>query len=43
MAHYRGAQPSPAARAASAALPGHIVGASDWLRSIWEDRAAFGG
>ncbi len=41
MAHYRGAQPSPAARAASAALPGHIVGASEWLRSIWEDRAAF--
>ena len=41
MAHYRGAQPSPAARAASAALPGYIVGASDWLRSIWEDRAAF--
>jgi haloalkane dehalogenase len=31
MAHYRGAQPSPAARAASAALPGYIVGASDWL------------
>ena len=29
MAHYRGA------------LPGYIVGASDWLRSIWEDRAAF--
>ena len=41
MAHYRGAQPSPAARAASAALPGYIVGASDWLRSIWEGRAAF--
>ncbi len=29
------------ARAASAALPGYIVGASDWLRSIWQDRAAF--
>jgi haloalkane dehalogenase len=41
MAHYRGAQPSPAARAASAALPGYIVGGSNWLRSIWEDRAAF--
>ena len=41
MAHYRSAQPSPAARAASAALPGYIVGASDWLRSIWQDRAAF--
>ena len=39
--HYRSAQPSPAARAASAALPGYIVGASDWLRSIWQDRAAF--
>ncbi|MCY4558466.1 MAG: hypothetical protein OXF79_19235 [Chloroflexi bacterium] len=24
-----------------AALPGYIVGASDWLRSIWQDRAAF--
>ena len=41
MAHYRSAQPSPAARAASAALPGYIVGASDWLRSIWHDRATF--
>ena len=41
MAHYRDAQPSPAARAASAALPGYIVGAGDWLRSIWADRAAF--
>ena len=41
MAHYRNAQPSPAARAANAALPGHIVGASDWLGSIWDDRAAF--
>ena len=41
MAHYRAAQPLPEARAASAAFPGHIVGASDWLRSIWEERAAF--
>ncbi len=41
MAHYRNAQPSPAARAASAALPGYIAGASDWLGSIWDDRAAF--
>ena len=41
MAHYRGAQPSPSARAASAALPGYIVGASDRLRSIRQDRAAF--
>ena len=35
MAYYRNAQPAPAARAASAALPGYITGASDWLRSIW--------
>ena len=41
MAHYRNAQPSPAARAANAALPGYIVGAGGWLRSIWDDRAAF--
>ena len=41
MAHYRSAQPSPTARAASAALPGYIVGATDWLSSIWQDRAAF--
>ena len=41
MAHYRSAQPLPAARAASAALPGYIVGASEWLTSIWQDRAAF--
>ena len=41
MAHYRNAQPSPADRAAHAALPGYIVGAGDWLRSIWDDRAAF--
>jgi hypothetical protein len=41
MAHYRNAQPSPAARDANAALPGYIVGASDWLRSIRDDRAAF--
>ncbi len=41
MAHYRNALPTPDARAAMAAFPGHIVGASDWLRSIWDDRAAF--
>ncbi len=41
MAHYRGAQPSAVARTASAALPGYIVGAIDWLRSTSEDRAAF--
>ena len=41
MAHYRNALPSPDARAANAALPGYIVGASDWLDSIWRERAAF--
>ena len=41
MAHYRNALPSPAERAANAALPGHIVGAGDWLGSIWRERAAF--
>ncbi|MYE36352.1 MAG: alpha/beta fold hydrolase [Rhodobacteraceae bacterium] len=41
MTHYRNAQPSPAARAANAALPGYITGASDWLCSIWGDRGAF--
>ena len=41
MAHYRNAQPTPAARAANAALPGYIVDAGDWLRSIWDDRAVF--
>ena len=41
MAHYRNAQPSPAARAANAALPGYIVGAGAWLDSIWRERAAF--
>ncbi len=40
MEHYRKAQP-PGARAANAALPGHIVGATDWLRDIWSDRARF--
>ncbi len=43
MAHYRNALPSPAARTATAALPGHIIGASNWLRSIWDDREAFSG
>ena len=41
MAHYRNAQPTPEARNACAALPGHIVGASDWLRSIWRERHTF--
>ena len=41
MAHYRNAQPTPESRTACAAFPRYIVGASDWLESIWEDRAAF--
>ncbi len=41
MAHYVNAQPDAAGRAASAALPGYILGATDWLREIWNGRAAF--
>ena len=41
MEHYRRAQPSPAEREANAALPGYIVGATDWLRTIWDGRSAF--
>ena len=41
MEHYRNAQPTPDARSACAALPGAIVGATDWLGTIWEDREAF--
>ncbi|MYI82724.1 MAG: alpha/beta fold hydrolase [Chloroflexi bacterium] len=40
MDHYRNAQPR-GARAAMAALPGYIIRASDWLDSIWNERAAF--
>ena len=40
MEHYRKAQP-PGERAASAALPGYIVEATDWLHGIWSDRARF--
>ena len=43
MEHYRRAQPNAPARAANAALPGHIVGATDWLQEIWQDRATFSG
>ena len=43
MAHYRNAQPTPEARAAVAAFPGHIVGAGGWLGEIWEDRGKFAG
>ena len=41
MEHYRNAQSDPEARRASAALPGHIVGAHDWLDSIWKEHARF--
>ena len=41
MTHYRSALPSPNARAAMAAFPGYIIGASDWLDSIWRERGAF--
>ena len=43
MRHYRNALPNPAARNACAALPGHIIGASDWLEEIWTDREKFAG
>ena len=39
--HYRNAQPTPEARAACAAFPGHIIRASEWLASIWDERRAF--
>jgi haloalkane dehalogenase len=39
MAHYVGPQATPADRAASAALPAQIIGASDWLDAIWAERA----
>ena len=41
MEHYRKAQPDPEARRASAAFPEHLVGASEWLDSIWRDHARF--
>ena len=41
MEHYRQAQPSPQDRAACAALPGHIINATKWLREIWDDRDKF--
>jgi haloalkane dehalogenase len=43
MAQYIAPQADPAARAASAAFPGYIIGASDWLTEVWNDRAAFTG
>ena len=41
MGHYRNALPTPKARAACAAFPGHIIGATEWLRSIWETQETF--
>lgn len=41
MDHYINAQSPAQARAASAALPGYIIGATDWLAEIWAARAAF--
>ena len=43
MLHYRNALPTWASRAACAALPGHIIGATDWIRAIWDDRESFTG
>ncbi len=40
MDHYRNAQTAGEPEA-SAALPGHFLGAGSWLRSIWDARAAF--
>ena len=42
MEHYRNAQPA-GSRDACAAFPGHIIGATGWIRSIWEEREAFTG
>ena len=39
--HYRNAQADPEMRRASAALAGHIVGARNWLDSIWKEHARF--
>jgi haloalkane dehalogenase len=41
LAHYVQAQADAGARAASAALPGQITGARDWLAEIWNQRDAF--
>ena len=40
MNHYRNAQPK-GGRSACAALPGHIVSASKFLGSIWDERETF--
>lgn len=36
--HYRQAQPDSGSRLACAAMPEHIIGATDWLASIWSAR-----
>ncbi len=41
MRHYRRALPDWDSRYACAGFPGHIIGASDWLDSIWSEREAF--
>ncbi len=41
MRHYCQAQPDPGSRRVCAALPGHIIGASDWLESIWNEKQSF--
>ena len=41
MDHYRNSLPTPEARAACAAFPGHIIGATEWIRSNWEARETF--
>ncbi|KKZ11733.1 MAG: hypothetical protein TE42_07145 [Candidatus Synechococcus spongiarum SP3] len=43
MAHYRNAPALPEMRRANAAFPGHIIGASHWLGSIWDEPTAFSG
>ena len=43
MEYFRKVLTTPYARSACAALPGAIVGATDWLGSIWDDRRAFSG
>ena len=41
MHHYRRALPNPQSRNACAALPGHIISATDRLDQIWSDREKF--
>ena len=41
MLHYRKAQPDSQSRAACAAFPGYIIGATEWLDEIWQQRTAF--